>query len=231
MLVMRIARRLHAPYAVVVYEDGIVEDELTPTLPTSPSDLTAAVGSPACAGSLEALYMWLGGGRVDMAVLDAPIVDRRGNVNTHRRRRLRRATGASCRIRRRDGAREPGPQPLAGQRERPSAKLSRKPSITSPAPGYLRDRGDRAKLGYLAGTGPTWLLNPLGLFGFPEEEVAVAALHPGVEREDVHAAFGWSIDVPREPARLPSPTPEELSVTRAVLSEARARAYRLPEAA
>ncbi|UUZ65194.1 hypothetical protein LP417_11585 [Polaromonas sp. P1-6] len=51
MLMSRIARRLHAPNVTVVYENGIVEDRITPLLPTSPCDLTAAEGSPVCAGS------------------------------------------------------------------------------------------------------------------------------------------------------------------------------------
>ena len=35
MVMARIARRLHAPNIVIVYENGIVEDRLTPILPTS----------------------------------------------------------------------------------------------------------------------------------------------------------------------------------------------------
>lgn len=82
MLAARIARRTHAPDLVVVYECGVVEDTETPVLATSPSDLRAAVGSPYAGSSLDALYGWLGRGRVTRTFLEAPIVDRRGNVNT-----------------------------------------------------------------------------------------------------------------------------------------------------
>jgi glutaconate CoA-transferase subunit B len=228
MLIMRLARRLHAPDAVVVYEDGIVEDRLTPTLPTSPSDLTAAEGAAMCAGSLEALYMWLGAGRVDMALLDAPIVDRRGNVNTtvvgdyeHPRVRLAGSGGGTELA------------SLARALLLVSSSVDRRSYpetvdyITSP--GFLGGRGDRDSLGYKPGTGPTWLVNPLGLFAFPDEEVAVAALHPGVAGPDVAAAFAWSVNVPADIERLPEPTAEELSAVRAVLAEARDRSYRLPE--
>src|SRR3974390_3117590 len=66
MLMTRVARRLHAPDIVVVYENGIVEDRLTSLLPTSPCDLTAAEQATTCAGSLEALYMCLSARPVPM---------------------------------------------------------------------------------------------------------------------------------------------------------------------
>ena len=47
MVMARIARRLHAPNIVIVYENGIVEDCLTSVLPTSPCDLTAAENAAA----------------------------------------------------------------------------------------------------------------------------------------------------------------------------------------
>jgi glutaconate CoA-transferase subunit B len=230
MLVMRIARRLQAARAIVVYEDGIVEDGLTPTLPTSPSDMTAAVGATMCAGSLEALYMWLGAGRVDMALLDAPIVDRRGNVNTtvvgdydHPRVRLAGSGGGT------ELASLGRSLLLVSSSVHPRSYPESVDYITSP--GFLTGRGERERLGYVPGTGPTWLLNPLGLFGFPEEQVAVAALHAGVSADEVRATFAWPITVPAEPERLPEPTAEELTATRTVLAEARDRAYRLPETA
>ena len=80
MVAARIARRLHAPNLIVIYENGVVEDGLTPELSTSPSDLRAAVGAAVWAGTIDALYGWLGRGRVERTVLEAPIVDRRGNV-------------------------------------------------------------------------------------------------------------------------------------------------------
>lgn len=227
MLIMRIARRLHAPAATVVYEDGIVEDNLTPVLPTSPSDLTAAEGAATCAGSLEALYMWLGAGRVDMALLDAPITDRRGNVNST-------AVGDYARPKVRLAGSGGGTELASLARSLMLVSSSANPRsypemvdyITSP--GYLTARGERARRGYKPGTGPTYLVNPLGVFGFAEEEVGVLALHPGVERADVEAAYSWPVEVPDVPERLPEPSAAELTATREVLAEATGRRYRLP---
>lgn len=230
MVAMRVARRLHAPHASVVYENGIVEDRLTPTFPTSPSDLASAEGATACAGSLEALYMWLGGGRVDVAMLDAPIVDRRGNVNStvvgdydHPRVRLAGSGGGT------ELASLGRSLMLISSSTDPRSYPEAVDYVTSP--GYLGGRGDRERLGYLRGTGPTWLVNPLGLFGFEDEEVGVMALHPGVTADEVGTAFGWEIDVPASVDTLPEPNDVELDAVRATLAEARERRYRLPEAA
>ena len=227
MLIMRIARRLHAPAATVIYEDGIVEDHLTTVLPTSPSDLTAAEGSTACLGSLEALYMWLGAGRVDMALLDAPIVDRRGNVNStvvgeyeHPKVRLAGSGGGT------ELASLARSLLLVSSSTHPRSYPEAVDYVTSP--GYLSAAGDRVRLGYKKDSGPTWLVNPLGLFAFEDEQLSVSALHPGVTGEAVRTAFSWALEIPARVERLPEPSGNELNATRAVLWEARARGYRLP---
>lgn len=227
MLIARIARRLAAPNLIVVYEDGIVEDHLTPLLPTSPSDLVAAVDSPCCAGSLESLFMWLARGRVEWTLLEAPIVDRRGNVNTTAIGDYRRPT-----------VRLPG---SGGGSELASfgrglVLISASTATRSypeqvdyiTSPGYLAGSGERDRRGYMPGRGPQLLVNPLGLFEFADEELRPRALHPGVTTEDVRATFGWPIDLGNVAARLPEPSEEELVVARTELSHARDRFYRLP---
>lgn len=229
MLMARIARRLHAPNIVVVYENGIVEDRLTSILPTSPSDLTAAEDAPACAGSIESLYMWLGAGRVQMTLLEAVIVDRFGNINT------------TC----------------VGPYERPTVRLpgsgggtelsslgrelmlvsagtakrgypDRVDYITSP--GYLGGAGQREAAGYPAGTGPKVLVNPLGLFSFGAGgEMYAAQLHPGVTAQEVRDAFGWPIRIALEGPELPEPGLHEIDVVREEIGHARARHYIMPD--
>lgn len=79
-LIARIARRLHAPDTLFVYENGTIEDENPKTCPTSPSDLISAETALFHGDCLDALYKFLP--ECDLAILDAPIVDARGNVNT-----------------------------------------------------------------------------------------------------------------------------------------------------
>lgn len=79
-LIARIARRLHAPDTLYVYENGTIEDENPDICPTSPSDLISAETAIFHGDCLDALYKFLP--ECDLAILDAPIVDARGNVNT-----------------------------------------------------------------------------------------------------------------------------------------------------
>lgn len=229
MLMARIARRLHAPNIVVVYENGIVEDRLTPVLPTSPCDLTAAEQATTCAGSLEALYMWLGAGRVQMTMVEAAIVDRYGNVNTT-------AVGPYLQPKVRLPGSGGGTELSSLGRDLllVSASVNKRSYpdrvdyITSP--GYLSGRQERTRLGYKPGTGPQTLVNPLGIFNFDENgEMYAAALHSGVGPDEVRASFSWPIKVKAGYAVLPEPTEDELTVIRQELVHAKKRYYLLPQ--
>lgn len=79
-LIARIARRLHAPNTLYVYENGTIEDENPDVCPTSPSDLISAETAIFHGDCLDSLYKFLP--ECDIAILDAPIVDTHGNVNT-----------------------------------------------------------------------------------------------------------------------------------------------------
>ena len=229
MLMARVARRLHAPNIIVVYENGIVEDCLTSIFPTSPCDLTAAELATTCAGSLEALYMWLSAGRVRMTMLEAAIVDRYGNVNTtsvgpylHPKVRLP-GSGGGTEL-----------SSLGRDLFLVSASTNRRSYpdrvdyITSP--GYLGGGGERERLGYKPGTGPQTLVNPLGVFRFNDSgEMYAAALHPGVGPEQVRASFGWPTTIANDHATLPEPSEDQLAVTREEIAHARSRSYLLPE--
>ncbi|HYM68670.1 MAG TPA: CoA-transferase, partial [bacterium] len=178
MLMARVARRLHAPGIIVVYENGIVEDHLTALLPTSPCDLVAAEGAPMCAGCFESLYMWLGAGRVEMTVLEAPIVDRHGNVNTsvvgtyHRPKVRLPGSGGGTEL----ASLGRGLLLVSASTDRRSYP-ERVDYVTSP--GYLEGADDRERLGYKPGSGPQILVNPLGMFRFDGRgEMYTAALHP-----------------------------------------------------
>lgn len=230
MLVSRVARRLHAPDIVVVYENGIVEDRLTPVLPTSPCDLVAAQGSPACLGSLEALYMWLGAGRVAMTILEAPIVDRYGNVNSTV---VGRYAAPTVRLAGSGGGTElaslgRGLLLVSASTARRSFP-ERVDHITSP--GYFDGRSRRADLGYKAGTGPQALVTPLGRFAFGEDgEMFADALHAGVGPAELSDCFSWPIRIRDGLSGVPEPSPAELAVVREELRAAAARHYSIPTA-
>jgi glutaconate CoA-transferase, subunit B len=229
MVAARVARRLHAPDLVVVYEAGVVEDQITPELSTSPSDLRAAARSAFCGSSLDALYGQLGRGRVNRTVLEAPIVDRRGNVNTsvvgsYDQPKVRLpGSGGGTEL----GAFGRGLTLLSASSEARSFP-EHVDYITSP--GYLHAPGERRRLGYPSGRGPKVLITPLGRFTIGDVSgVEPEALHPGVTWDQMRSTCTWlpaqaSVDI-RE---LPAPTPAELEVVRGVLRDARQTAYRLP---
>lgn len=229
MLMTRVARRLHAPNIVVVYENGIVEDRLTSIFPTSPCDLTAAEKATTCAGSLEALYMWLGAGRVQMTMLEAAIVDRFGNVNTT-------AVGPYLKPKVRLPGSGGGTELssigrglfLVSASTNKRSYPDRVDYITSP--GYLGGRTERERLGYKPGTGPQTLVNPLGVFRFSDKgEMYASALHSGVGVEQVRASFSWPITIASGCATLPEPSAEQVAVTREEIANARSRSYLMPE--
>lgn len=229
MLMARIARRLHAPDIVIVYENGIVEDCLTSVLPTSPCDLTAAENATTCAGSLEALYMWLGAGRVQMTMVEAAIVDRYGNVNTT-------AVGPYLQPKVRLPGSGGGTELssigrellLVSASENKRSYPDRVDYITSP--GYLTGPDDRRRLGYKPGTGPKRLVNPLGIFNFGADgEMYAAALHADVTPDEVRAKFGWPVKVAEKYDVLPDPGDRELAIIREELEYAKKRHYLMPD--
>ncbi len=229
MLMARIARRLHAPNIVIVYENGIVEDRLTPVLPTSPCDLTAAEHATTCVGSLETLYMWLAAGRVEMTLVEAAIVDRYGNINTT-------AVGPYLQPKVRLPGSGGGTELSSLGRDlllvsasvNPRSYPERVEYITSP--GYLGGGDERQRLGYKPGTGPQALVNPLGIFKYDANgEMYATGLHVGVTPEEVKSIFVWPIKVDPGYATLPDPTAQELSVIREELAHAKERYYLMPE--
>lgn len=230
MVAARIARLLHAPNLVVVYENGIVEDGLTPELATSPSDLRVAEGAPVSGGSIEALYGWLGSGRVQHTVLEAPIVDRRGNVNTTV---LGTYDDPKVRLPGSGGGTELGSLgrglTLVCASSHRRSYPERVDYITSP--GYLRASGQRRRLGYPDDRGPKILITPLGRFTLSDESgIEADAVHANVLWNDVREVFTWlPQSEPDDLRELPTPSHEELRAVRAVLEEAQRSLYRLPE--
>ena len=229
MLIARIARRLHAPNVVIVYENGIVEDRLTPILPTSPCDLTAAEQATTCAGSLDALYMWLASGRVEMTLVEAAIVDRFGNINTT-------AVGPYLQPKVRLPGSGGGTELSSLGRDLLLVSASvnsrsypeRVDYITSP--GYLGGGDERKRLGYKPDTGPKALVNPLGIFKYDSNgEMYAAGLHAGVTPAEVQSIFVWPIKIQTNYTALPEPTTEELDIIRQELAHAKKRYYLTPE--
>ena len=209
-----VARRLHAPRLVLVYESGTIGSR-PPSLPLSIGDGILAETADTVVGVVEMFNYWLQPGRIDIGFLGAAQLDRFANINTtvvgpYERPvvRLPGAGGApeiasSCR------------EVIIVLRHGPDKLVETVDFVTSV--GYGAGPGDRARLG-LRGGGPTRVITDLGLLS-PDPatcELVLTHVHPGVAVEQVLAATGWNLRVAEALETTPPPTAGELEAVRAV---------------
>ena len=76
-----LARRLHAPGCVLVYESGAIGAKPL-RLPLSIGDDDLAATADELVSVPEMFAYWIGAGRIDVGFLGAAQIDRRGNINT-----------------------------------------------------------------------------------------------------------------------------------------------------
>ena len=194
-----LARRLHAPGCVLVYESGAIGAKPV-NLPLSIGDDDLAATADELVSVPEMFSYWIGAGRIDVGFLGAAQIDRHGNINTtvigsyHRPKvRLPGAGGA--------------PEIAAAARKvivmlrhSPRAFVERLDFVTS------------------VGRGDAFLVvTDLGVLKPGENgELELTAVHPGVEVGQVLEATGWPLRL-REPlAETEPPTERELEELRAL---------------
>lgn len=209
-----LARHMHAPNAVLIYESGTIGAKPTKP-PLSIGDGELADTADAVVSVPEIFAYWLQAGRVDVGFLGAAQLDRYGNINTtvvgdydHPKVRLPGAGGA--------------PEIAASAKEtyillrqNPRAFVDHLDFRTSVG-NYLG--GDsRASLG-MTGAGPTVIITDIGVLR-PEPgsgEFVLTALHPGRTVEEAVAATGWPLRVADTVTTTAAPTLEELTALRAL---------------
>ncbi|MDA8344469.1 MAG: acyl CoA--acetate/3-ketoacid CoA transferase subunit beta [Thermaerobacter sp.] len=203
-LAANVAKRLHAPHLVLVYESGVI-DAHPPRLPLSIGD-PDLVRTSLCVLPIGDLFsQYLQTGWIDVGFLGGAQIDRRGNLNStvigpydHPKVRLSGSGGAAD---------------IASFARRTimliPQDLQRFPAavdfITSP--GHPK-RGRRTQ-------GPASVVTDLGLFDFDEEgEMRLTSVYPGVSIKDVQQRTGWPLRIAQEISEIPPPTPAELDVLR-----------------
>jgi glutaconate CoA-transferase subunit B len=230
MLVARVARRVYGRRFLEVYENGVVVDRLSEEVPTSPCDFRFMDSAVAALGSMEALYLALGRGRCDLAILDAPIVDRHGNVDStcvgpYRRPRVRLAgSGGAAEL----GAL--GRTLLVTSNREARSYPAQVPFVTTP--GLVVGDSAREELGYPPGTGPVGLVTPLGMLrpDGARRDLLLTERFAGVTPADVAATFGWpAVGRWEDVSVWPEPDAETLALVDDELARARDNFYRLPE--
>jgi glutaconate CoA-transferase, subunit B len=209
-----LARRLHAPDLVLIYESG--------TLDTRPDELPLSIGDGGLATSAltvisvpEVFNYWLQPGRIDVGFLSGAQIDRFGNLNTtvigeydEPIVRLPGAGGApeiaaSCR------------EVIVVMRQRARAFVEQVDFVTSV--GFGTGPDDRELLG-LRGRGPTRVITDLGVLEPDPEakELVLTAVHAGVSVEEVRAQTGWELQVSADLEVTAPPTEDELATLRSM---------------
>jgi glutaconate CoA-transferase subunit B len=206
-----LARRLHAPNTVLVYESGAIGAKPT-RLPLSIGDDDLAETADELVSVPEMFNYWVGGGRIDVGFLGAAQIDRQGNINTtvigdygSPKVRLPGAGGA----------------PEIAARSREVIVLVRHSK-----------RVFVEKLDFVTSIGPAGapivVITDLGILRPGEDgELELAAVHANVDADQVREATGWDLRVASDLQHTPAPTDEELQTLRAL----RTSAERAPGAA
>ena len=211
LLGFAVAKELHAPNAIGIFESGVVRDwpALEPIF--TMSDPPNVAGALFCGGLIEVMSL-LQSGRVEMGFIGGAEVDRYGNLNTHwvgdheRRVRLPGSGGAA------DIATLAGRCVIIMHHER-RRFVPRVRYVTSP--GYGDGRGWREGRG-LAGGGPSRAITSLGIFSFDPDtrEMQVESCHSGVTLEDVRGQTDWPLKASPDLTRTAEPSRDELRAVR-----------------
>jgi glutaconate CoA-transferase subunit B len=212
--VANLARRLHAPRCVLIYESGCIGSKPT-RLPLSIGDGELAATADAVVSVPEIFTYWLQAGRVSTGFLGAAQIDRFGNINSTvigpydaPTTRLPGAGGAP------EIAASAG-EVFVVMRQTARAFVERCDFRTSV--GFGDGPGDRQRLG-LRGQGPTVVVTDLGVLR-PDPvtcELTMTELHDGVTPEVAVASTGWPLRLAPSLGRTAAPSAHELATLRAL---------------
>ncbi|WP_035869183.1 CoA-transferase [Cryptosporangium arvum] len=209
-----LARRLHAPHLVLIYEAGAVGAK-PDRLPLSIGDGILGETADAVVTVPEIFNYWLQPGRIDVGFLGAAQIDKFGNINTtvvgdyaDPKVRLPGAGGAP-------EIAASAKEVLVIVRQNTRAFVEKVDFVTSV--GYGDGPGYRERLG-LPGRGPVKVITDLGILEPDPEtrELTLTALHPGVSLDQVRKATGWALRVADDLRTTDEPTEEQLRALRAL---------------
>ena len=209
-----LARLTHAPDLVLIYESGPIGAKPS-VLPLSIGDGELSITADTTVSTGEIFTFWLQGGRIDVGFLGAAQIDRFANINTtvigeyhHPTVRLPGAGGAP------EIAGSAGEVFIILKQTRKSF-VERLDFTTSVGHG---EGGDYRKRAGLMGKGPVAVITDLGVLR-PDQnskELTLTDIYPGVTINEVRTMTGWDVKVSPNLELTPAPTPEELSILRAL---------------
>ena len=207
-----VAKEMHAPNAVGVYELGIVRDQAAPAPILTMGDLPNLYRAQWLADTGDVMGL-LQQGLVDVSFIGGAQVDRHGNLNTsyvgdfNRPRTRLPGSGGAC--------------DLASLARRHIIIMSHEKRRFVPrvdyitSPGYGDGPGWREAVG-LAWGGPSAVITTKGVFRFDPHtaEMMLEAVHPGVTVDEVASATGWPLRTAAEVVATALPSDAELAAVR-----------------
>lgn len=211
LLGFAVAKELHAPTAIGIFESGVLRDWPALDAIFTMSDPPNVAGSLWCCGLPEVMSL-LQSGRVEMGFIGGAEVDRYGNLNTHwvadgpRKLRLPGSGGAA------DIASMAGRCVIIMNHER-RRLVPRVRFITSPGYG---EGGNWRRRHHLPGGGPSRMITSLGIFSFDPEskEMQIESYHPGVTIDEIKAETGWPVAVAADVHETTRPREAEIRAVR-----------------
>ncbi len=205
-----LARSLHAPEVVLIYESGTIGAKPT-VLPLSIGDGELAETADAVVSVPEIFRYWLQAGRVDVGFLGAAQIDKFGNINTT----MIGGTYASPQVRLPGAG---GAPEIATASKEVWIILKQNKRTFVESLHFVTSAGHQpgAPGTAIRGRGPTVVITDLGVLTPDPEtmEFTLSALHPGVTVEQARAATGWELKVALHLETTPDPTPAELAALR-----------------
>src|SRR5918997_240711 len=193
-LACNLARAIHAPDLVLIYESGAV-GAAPERLPVSIGDPALVTGSLMVCSMADVFQLFLQSGRIDVGFLGGAQVDRHGNINTTVLGPYERPT---VRLPGSGGAPEIA---IHAKRTLVITRLERRAFPESvdfiTSPGHRPHGRSRRELG-MPGAGPVRVITDRAILDAEPAlggELVLTALYPGVALDEVRASVGWDLEV------------------------------------
>ncbi len=209
-LACNLARATHAPELFMIYESGAVGC-IPERLPVSIGDPALVTDSLSVVSQADIFQCFLQRGLIEVGFLGGAQIDRYGNINTtvigdYGSPKVRLpGSGGACEI------------AVHSKRLLVVMRMSKRSFVETcdfiTSPGHRYQGKSRRELG-LKGGGPTRVITDLCVMRFDDGEMIVSELYPGVSRDQVQAACGFSLRFAPELGESPSPSPEILTLLR-----------------
>jgi glutaconate CoA-transferase subunit B len=211
LLGFAVAKELHAPTAVGIFENGVIRDwpALDPIF--TMSDPPNVARSLYCGGLIDVMSL-LQSGRIDLGFIGGAEVDRYGNLNTNwveYEGKLTRLPGSG------------GAADIATLAKRSIIIMNHERRRFPPKVHYITSPGfgDGARWrenNHLAGGGPSRVITSMGIFSFDpaSREMILISNHPGVTVEAIEKETGWRLRISPDLRQTPPPSRDALAAVR-----------------